>query len=71
MKTPTNWEDNQLSREGSRQQQIKARRQMDIDTTIHHYLTMLEVALAEDFNLQTEEIRALVQVYYQRIPPKL
>ena len=61
---PHNGEDSQLAREGSRQQRAEARRKIDIDATIYHYMTMLHTALAEDFNISDGDAEALVLSYY-------
>jgi len=64
MKTPTNWEDNSLARDGARRQRAEAQRQKDIEATIQHYLSMLHTALQDDFQLSEGDIREQVRWYY-------
>ena len=65
---PHSGEDNSLAREGSRQQRAEAQRLRDIKATVIHYMTMLHVALNDDFGLDSLEIKGLVEKYY-RLPP--
>lgn len=45
-----------------------SQRLRDIKATVIHYMTMLHVALNDDFGLDSLEIKGLVEKYY-RLPP--